>query len=80
MNMGLEMSDQEAERNIIFHTAFDAFMSLHEDWDEVDLHMSGELSLVQLELKELLDGKRPMTRDEESVLGELAQAWRKLAT
>jgi hypothetical protein len=40
--------------------------------------MSGELGQVHSDIQEMLDGTRPMTRDEERVLGELAQAWREL--
>jgi hypothetical protein len=65
-------------RNAIFHQAYDALLALHE-WDPVDLHMSGELAQVHAELREMLDGTRPMTRDEERMLGDLAQAWRKLS-
>ncbi len=65
-------------RNAIFHQAYEALLALHE-WDPVDLHMSGDQGLVRAELEEMLSGTRPMTRDEERALGELARAWRKLA-
>jgi hypothetical protein len=53
-------------------------MSLHEEWDVIDLHMSGELAEVYSDVREMLDGTRLMTPEEERVLGDLAQAWRKL--
>ena len=43
------------------------------------IYRSGELAGVKSDILEMLDGTRPMTRDEEAALGELAQAWRKLA-
>jgi hypothetical protein len=68
----------QEQRNVIFHDAYDAYLSLHEDWDRVDLHMSGDLLQIHAELREMLDGIRPMNREEEELLGDLAKAWRTL--
>jgi len=71
-------TERSEQRNVILNDAFAAFMWLHEELDEIDLYMSGELGQVHSDIQEMLEGTRPMTRDEERALGELAQAWREL--